>query len=77
MRILTFKGRPVTLGRLYEIEARAAKVVNRASTHLGDEEGGMYVSAPTARACKGVYLHHFGFTWAERVSGVEVSTFEV
>ena len=67
--IITFNGRPVTLARLYALE--------RHTDNLEPHERDVLIAHRHISQCRATYLHHFGFTWAERTRGVEVTEFEV
>lgn len=62
MYAICLNEKPATLEKLYKHEDR----------HIHDHnEDKLYLCAPTEKAAKDLYLHHFGFTWKERARGVE------
>lgn len=64
MYVITHKEKPATLGKLYKLEQK----------HLHDQrEEHNIIAGRTKQAAIEGYLHHFGFTWAERTPNVEVA----
>lgn len=59
--VITYKGFPATLEKLYEVEG----------TRILDDEKSSFLAANSKRSTIGRYIYHFGFTWKERPKGVE------
>lgn len=68
MYIITYKGKPATLGTLFDAETLSGAAAQRMDT----EELDAYMSAKTIARLKEIYVYHFGFTWQERAEGVEI-----
>lgn len=61
MYVITLYKKPATLEQLYNVENK----------HLVDSnEENSYLAAPTKPTCIDLYLHHFGFSWEERIEGI-------
>ncbi len=63
MYVITYKGKPVTLLKLYKLEKKSLRdwpIANH------------YIATSFKYESIDLYLHHFGFTWKERTKGIEV-----
>jgi len=65
MWIITYKGKPVTLEKIYKIEELVG------ISYLNSNELDSYVSANTSRHAKELFLSHIGGEWAERKAGIK------
>jgi hypothetical protein len=63
--VLTRNGKPITLGKLEELEKRNWK--------LDEMEPGSFLCGPSQGWVISAYLHYVGFTWAERPKGIEAT----
>jgi len=69
MYIITYKGKAATLAKIYKIEGKNNGYYN--NDHETIENS--YLAAPSKRKAMALYLYHCGFTWAERVKGIEAT----
>lgn len=67
MYIITYKGKPATLEKIYEAERDAVPF------HTGTTERESYLAAPSAAKAKALFIYYIGFTWPERAKGIEVA----
>lgn len=67
MWVITFKGKPATIEKIYDVE-RDMQGVER-------QERGTYIAAKTKSQTIEMFLYHIGFTWAERAKGIDVKKF--
>jgi len=71
MYVITYKGKPATLGKIYAVEGATGRYM------LSEYQRYGFIAAPSARAAKAHFLNHIGFTWKERAEGIEVQKVEV
>lgn len=71
MWAVTFNGKPVTLQRIFDIEDRVAPW-SVSSCHLQ-----IYLTAPRKAQAVEAYLHWIGYTWKERLPGIDVTKWPV
>lgn len=62
MHVITYRGKPATLEKLYSVEDSVIYDHN-----LDDS----YLVGKTKAATISLYIHHFGFTWKERPEGID------
>lgn len=67
MWIITYKGKIVSVRKLYKVEERFP------SFRIADEELDACMSAMKKSDVIALYLHRFGYTWKERPQGVEAT----
>lgn len=65
MYVITINGQPATLKAIYRKE-------DKADHRLGEYERDSYLCSRTKQGAIKAYLHHIGFTWRERLDGIEV-----
>lgn len=69
MWVITYKNKPFTTYELYELEPMSSPyVIGR----MDDEEREAYMTNKTKKGCIALYIYHFGYTWKERVTRVDV-----
>lgn len=66
MFVITFKGKPATVAKIYSLEKND-------DWSLHSEERTQCLAAPTKRKAIALYLYYVGSTWKERRKGIEVS----
>lgn len=71
MYVIAFKGMPVTVRKMHEIEG-----IQPNYKSLDSELAG-YLAAPSAAKARQAYLSWFGFTWKERAKGIDVLAVKV
>jgi hypothetical protein len=60
MYILTYKNKPITLGKVLDITSKSTH-----SYYDNEPEHALYIAAPTKKAVKEQFIHYVGFTFAE------------
>jgi len=68
MYFLAYRGKPITLKRLYQKEHKTDSAAFHA---LSERELGMFIVGPRRKIVVDFYLYHMGFTWKERTIGIE------
>lgn len=77
MYIITYKEKPATLDRLYQVEETEFCTIYHSAYGLSEAERDMYVTSAKRKYCVDFYLHHFGFTWEERARGIEIRKIQI
>lgn len=72
MWVITYKGKPAPLVKLHEA---TMKDMGHPPFYIDSIEEGAYLTGTSRRVTVDVFLHYFGFTWAERAKGIDVKKF--
>ena len=73
MYVITYKGKPATIAKLAMIDNHTSFNAYSFNAYRGTE----LICSTTKKEAIEVYLYNFGFTWRERLKGVECQKAQV